>query len=380
MKLALKSENIVLKDRVFSGYVLLEDGKIVDITSCLEGKEYQIYDYQESYIIPGIIKLKSNAFFNAYNAFKNNLKGDMMAFYEVDKRAASYGITTLYNSITLEKGRKKDDFKTSTRALEFLNKIKTDETMINHKIHLKYELTYQEGIDKTKDLLEHNMIDYISYLGYRQGNEQSIRECYYTEYVQRAMGIKEEQCRRMVERIRNLKAEFKLEEFAYLVKYAKYKGINVAFSDEEAAYKISTFLNKGISLLEDPKDMEKAKLAKEKGILVALDSSSIIKEDDGETKKALRDGIIDILTTEKEAPELLVTAFYLEEEGLLELFKAISMITIAPAKAVGIDKYAGSIEAGKDADLVVVEKNINNYPIVRATFVKGKLVYTSKAK
>ena len=50
---------------------------------------------------------------------------------------------------------------------------------------------------------------------------------------------------------------------------------------------------------------------------------------------------------------------------------AVKMATLNPAKVLGIDSFTGSLEVGKDADLVVVDKNFNVY----MTMVKGNIVY-----
>ncbi len=56
--------------------------------------------------------------------------------------------------------------------------------------------------------------------------------------------------------------------------------------------------------------------------------------------------------------------------------KAIEAITINPAKALRIDERVGSIEVGKDADLVIWDNDpLNIYSNVLYTIVDGKIVY-----
>lgn len=50
---------------------------------------------------------------------------------------------------------------------------------------------------------------------------------------------------------------------------------------------------------------------------------------------------------------------------------AIRMATLTPAKIIGVDGYKGSIEPGKDADLVVIDEKMQVY----LTMVKGKVVF-----
>lgn len=51
--------------------------------------------------------------------------------------------------------------------------------------------------------------------------------------------------------------------------------------------------------------------------------------------------------------------------------EAIDCVTINPARILGIDKYKGSIEVGKDADIVIIDENFN----VKHSIVAGKTVY-----
>ncbi len=52
----------------------------------------------------------------------------------------------------------------------------------------------------------------------------------------------------------------------------------------------------------------------------------------------------------------------------------INLVTINPAKNVGIDAKVGSIEVGKDADLVIIDKDFNVY----MTIVDGKIAYVKE--
>ena len=53
----------------------------------------------------------------------------------------------------------------------------------------------------------------------------------------------------------------------------------------------------------------------------------------------------------------------------VKLEDAIRMATLNPAKAIGVDNEKGSIEVGKDADLIIFDENIN----ISKAIVKGKI-------
>ncbi len=53
------------------------------------------------------------------------------------------------------------------------------------------------------------------------------------------------------------------------------------------------------------------------------------------------------------------------------LVDAVKMMTIVPARIMNIDQQKGSLIAGKDADIIIFDENIN----IQMTMVKGKVVY-----
>ena len=57
----------------------------------------------------------------------------------------------------------------------------------------------------------------------------------------------------------------------------------------------------------------------------------------------------------------------------ISLEDAVDCATINPAKVLGVDDRKGSIEVGKDADLIVVDDNFNVY----MTICRGKIVYSN---
>jgi predicted amidohydrolase YtcJ len=72
----------------------------------------------------------------------------------------------------------------------------------------------------------------------------------------------------------------------------------------------------------------------------------------------------------------------LGEEEIIPLEKALTCITLNPAKQLGIDHITGTLEVGKNADMVMLDSDPQNIPPslldtlkVEATWVKGKQAY-----
>ena len=57
----------------------------------------------------------------------------------------------------------------------------------------------------------------------------------------------------------------------------------------------------------------------------------------------------------------------------VSLIDAIKMITYTPARILNISDKKGSIDAGKDADIVIFDENIN----IEKTIIKGKVCYSA---
>ncbi|MFN7997196.1 MAG: amidohydrolase [Bryobacteraceae bacterium] len=90
-----------------------------------------------------------------------------------------------------------------------------------------------------------------------------------------------------------------------------------------------------------------------KGVLVSLnsDSAELMRHLNTEAAKTMKYG------------------------GLSET-EALSLITINPAKQLGVEQRVGSIEPGKDADLAVFDKHpLSNYAKVEKVFIDGELYF-----
>jgi N-acetylglucosamine-6-phosphate deacetylase len=58
--------------------------------------------------------------------------------------------------------------------------------------------------------------------------------------------------------------------------------------------------------------------------------------------------------------------------GEVSMFNAVYMAATTPARIMGVDNRKGSLEPGKDADIVIFDDNVN----VSTTMIRGKIVYS----
>ena len=104
------------------------------------------------------------------------------------------------------------------------------------------------------------------------------------------------------------------------------------------------------------------------------DGESILGSRENGQKVIIEDGVAKLLdrtafagsvaTTDR----LVRTMINLAEVSLVE---SVKMMTLTPARIMNIDDRKGSIEVGKDADLVIFDENIN----ILYTIIDGKVIY-----
>lgn len=374
------SDKIVFRDTISSGYIHIKDGLIERITDSLEiNKESEnLIDMSGKYILPGIINIHSEHIYRENIIKANGMFPIEKIFREVEKRCTSSGITTLYHSMPLIHGRHQDDFTTGPNLVRKIKELSKKRTLIDHRTHMEFQLGYLDSMDKLKELLESGILDYISYLGYCRSDEERYREVYYKDYIQRSMGLDDDTCMKMVERVRELRSESNLEELAYMLKYAHYKGMKVASAELNSIRKLEFLAKHGINIIEFPMDRETIDFARSTEKKVLADTMSLSKANGAmpeiDMYKAVKDGYIDMLSADIRAYDLLMYTFVLAKE--IGLSKAAQLVTINPAEALDLHDR-GEIKEGLRADIIAVEL-IEEVPVVSMTMSNGKISYRTE--
>ena len=371
--LVIYSDKIVQNDAVISGYIHIADGKIQKIDEKSSLKEY--IDMTGKYILPGLINIKSEHISRENQIKLNSRFPFAKIFREVEIKYASAGITTLFHSIPLVNGRYREDFTTGPKMAKDIKELSKSSNLIDHRIHMAFQLGFIQSMDKIKEMLESNLLDYISYSGYCRSEEERYREIYYEDYIQRVMGLSEATCRRMVERVRELRSESNLEELAYMLKYAHYKGVKVGTSELSVIKKLEFLEQQGINIIENPSLEEALNLDSDSDKMIMMDILSLSKQLNktyqDQVVSAIRTGHIDILSSDMRAHDILAFVFRLAED--LGLEKAVSLVTSNPATALKL-KDRGQIKENLRADLIVVDI-LDEVPVVEMTISNGKIVY-----
>lgn len=98
MKKAIKSSNIYAKNKIFDGYIIVEEERIVDICSVLPKGISHIEDYHDDMIIPGIIDIHNHGY-GGYSVTDKITDAQVQGY---SKALASVGVTSVLATAKFE--------------------------------------------------------------------------------------------------------------------------------------------------------------------------------------------------------------------------------------------------------------------------------------
>jgi alpha-D-ribose 1-methylphosphonate 5-triphosphate diphosphatase len=169
-------------------------------------------------------------------------------------------------------------------------------------------------------------------------------------------------------------------DIAHMLGVCREHGIAIASHDDDSQKKIHWLKEMEIGMTEFPINMEAVQAAHQMGISVCLGSPNVVRGRSSSSnlnaREAIRSGYGDILCSDYSPMTMLHAVFTLERQGILPLHEAINMVSLNPAHAVGIADHTGSLESGKDADMVLVDHS-DGLPRVFKTFVAGREVFAT---
>ena len=306
-----------------------------------------------------------------------------VAFRELERKMSGCGFTTVYHSMHL--GYDMAELHSRSKysrheVFETVHKAAKGSTLLNNKIHLRFELSGVNSYNECFELMDKGYIELISVMDHTPGQGQISKE-YFTKMLMK-MGRSEEEANKALEEKINLPI-IKGEKLEALIKHAQKLHISVASHDDDSVEKVNYMHGLGVNICEFPINMETAKYAAKIGMHVVGGASNILRggslSGNLNMKDAVLEGAVDSLCSDYYPPSILHSVFKLYNENGMTLHDAVNLATLNPAKAVGISNYTGSIETGKDADLVIV-KLLDNIPMVTHTIVKGHIVAQASNK
>ncbi|TGA96030.1 phosphonate metabolism protein PhnM [Sporolactobacillus shoreae] len=372
---------IVTPDQIIEqGTLTVEDGAITAIDRKEPDRiEPGDIDAKGSWVMPGIIDSHSDAIEIEMEPRPTSKFPIDLSFFELEKKLASEGITTIFHAVSLMKRntvRWPRQNETVFELIDDINRLAKGSHLIRHKTHLRYEIANVDAAGQVAGLIREGKIDELSLTDHTPGQGQ-----YRDLEVQRRLlvGLRHYSEQEADEIIRETMHQAKLDpetirELAYL---AFRKGIPVASHDDDTLEKLEIIHGWKASISEFPITLEVARSAKDMGLFVVMGAPNLLlgksHSNNLSAREAVREGLVDMMCSDYYPSSLLHAVFELHYELGMTLPHAVNMVTLNPARAMKLNHILGSIETGKKADLLIVAES-GQKPVLQTVIVDGKKI------
>ncbi|HEY4745837.1 MAG TPA: alpha-D-ribose 1-methylphosphonate 5-triphosphate diphosphatase [Desulfuromonadaceae bacterium] len=357
----------------------VEQGRIVEIGSAPLHGGREI-DARGNYLFPGFVDIHSDAIEKGIEPRPNTFFPIDIAIFELDKKIAACGITTMFHSLSfaeLEVGLRSNSTAAGIirQMSGFRHKLK-----VNTGIHARFEITDLGAVPHLEGLIRENLIQLFSFMDHSPGQGQFRDIMAYKSYYGPVYGKSDREMDDIIDRKMLTREGESRQAIDRLAALCREYGIPIASHDDDSAEKIAWLKAQGIGLTEFPVNVEALHAAKEHGIKVCLGSPNVVRGQSQARNLSARDAISrgygDILCSDYSPMTMLHAVLTLEQLAILPLPEAVNMVSRNPALAVGIADRTGSLEVGKEADLLLVDHS-DDFPRILKTFVKGREVFST---
>jgi len=331
--------------------------------------------------IPGLIDLHGDMFEREIHPRPHATIPAEIALAEVDKRLANSGVTTAFSAISFAWHRG-DSLRSEAAARRYIETLHRERHRLaaDHHVHARFEITNPAAGEVLESLLERGLIQMVSVMDHTPGQgqyrdiEAYIR--FSIEWARRTEG-RELGRQEVLERIESAQRHPKGWDAVRSVSLAaRRRGIPLASHDDDCPQKVAFMADMGCSVSEFPVTLEAAQAARQHGLHTIMGGPNAFRGESHSgnlsARTAAEQGLLDILASDYYPPAMLLAAFTLADRGILPLAQSLELITVRPARALGLlDR--GTIEPGMRADVTVLEPQ--PWPRVRATLRGGVPIY-----
>ncbi|WP_339161264.1 phosphonate metabolism protein PhnM [Siminovitchia sp. FSL H7-0308] len=382
----LTNGQLVLENQILSEHaVVIENDSIVDIIpeqDAVKYKGYKILDANGGYISPGFVDIHSDYIEGIISPRPTSMMDFTLGIREAERILISHGITTMFHSLSIYKddsfGKKPIRHSENVnRLINAINETHTSKHLIRNRMHARFEIDNIEQVDIFIQNIQEEKVHLISFMDHTPGQGQFRNLEIYRETLKGYNDISDAEIDEIITNGMK-KNKITLEQMREISKIALDKNIAIASHDDDEIEKLTLVKSYGTSISEFPTSLEVAKAAKEMGLWTIAGAPNVMLGGSHSgnlcATEAIREDVIDILCSDYYPPALLHALFKLSEEHDMALHKMFQLVTLNPAKAVRMDDQIGSIKKGKKADIIIIEKMDDGYPVITASFVDGKLI------
>jgi len=358
--------------------IRVEDGIIVEI---VQGRSFDGgIDAKNARLLPGFVDIHSDAIEKAVEPRPRARFPTEIAVRELDRQLAACGITTMFHSLSF--ADMEDGLRSNNAAAAIIEEIHDLVPLlrIDTQVHARFEVTDLGAVPYLQTLVSEGKVQLLSFMDHSPGQGQYRDVAAYKGYYGKVYDKSDEELDRILSRKAQARENGQAEAIAEMAELCEDNGVALASHDDDSRQRIEWCLREGISISEFPTNIETALSARELGVKTCLGAPNIVRggsqAKNMSARTAIEAGCGDILCSDYLPLSILHAVFLLDSWGVRGLPEAVAMASLAPATATGIGHLTGSVEVGKRADLLLVERRHGLPDIVR-TWSRGREVYAS---
>ncbi|MBB6735104.1 alpha-D-ribose 1-methylphosphonate 5-triphosphate diphosphatase [Cohnella zeiphila] len=379
----INGARIVTPDGVVeNGTMVVKENVIAEIGATRRMGDTTI-EAEGRWVLPGIVDSHSDAIEHEMFPRPTSYFPLETSFYELERKLVGQGITTIYHSLSMwgderRSGSQRNEARRNEAVFEYIKRIcrlREERRMIRHNVHLRYEMTNIDGLPYVRNILEQGCIDQLSFMDHTPGQGQYRDSAIQLNFIMEKQNKNRDEAMAMLEMRKSFPKtdEASLLELAAL---ARAKGIPLASHDDDSIEKLDRVTEWQAVISEFPVDLEVAVEAKRRGLYTVMGAPNVLlgrsHSNNLSALEAIGEGVVDILCSDYYPPAMLQAVFALHRLGY-ELPYAVNMVSLNPARALGIDSRTGSLEVGKEADLLLVNEH-SGKPFIEKVWAGGELV------
>ncbi|MFD2924008.1 phosphonate metabolism protein PhnM [Halobacillus naozhouensis] len=380
---------VVTEEAILDGHAVVVEGEIIQaIVPEEEVASYsnaQLIDARGGYISPGFIDIHSDYIETIASPRPTSMMNFNISLREAEKHLISHGITTMFHSLSFYR---EDAF--SHKPIRYPENVQRmvdaiDEThhelhMIRHRLHARFEIDNIDEVDRLVQNIEEDKVHLLSFMDHTPGQGQYRNLEVYRETLQGYRDLTDDDVQTIIVERQNTEV-MTMEKIKEVADFAIEKGIAVASHDDDDLHKLELVKEFGTTISEFPITLDVAKRASEMGLQTIVGAPNVLlggsHSGNLSAAEAVEHHCADILCSDYYPAALLHAIFDLGEKHGNDLHSMFMMVTLNPAKAVRMNEEIGSIKAGKKADLIVIEKMEDGFPMLTNTMVNGALITTT---
>ena len=379
--------DVVTEQEILAAHEVLIDGDriagIFPAGTINKNVVEQVIDAEGGLITPGFVDIHADFIETMASPRPTSIMDFNLSLRETEKVLASHGITTMFHSLSLYKHdefgnkpiRKPDNVK---QLIKLIHESHSCKHLIRHRFHARFEIDNFDQVESLRTFIKEDKVHLLSFMDHSPGQGQYRNlEVYRTTLKGYRAEISDDDIEQIIAD-NQVKEKMTLKMIKEIAALAMSKNIAIASHDDDSMDKIGLVKQFGATISEFPITMEVAREAKKQGLLTVAGAPNVLlgcsHSGNLSAAEAVLQNNVDVLCSDYYPPALLHAVFILAEKYDQDLAAMFRLVTVNPAKAVRMDQEIGSITEGKKADLLVVNKIEDNFPVITSVFVDGKLV------